>query len=319
MSDEFAVFTPTLQLSFFRRLSEIRERNLVEALLRTVEKIDTPEIDEQLAEFADADALRRISSFGMRGELLLPVPLLINLNPFLVGYYRLLYGFSQKEFYGKGPFGRFKRAEESGVITAPTSKMVPNLCKSLIRTGELFVGEISGLTIQNIKELQLLTLGAQWRGSHNNTLGSAATKQVFELIHGIVGERVIAESPNSISIKNDTGRIVEIDFFADPDVRIIEILSSQKRPLVSIEIKGGSDQSNIHNRLGEAEKSHIKAKQKGFYDFWTITRVDIHETIAREETPTTTKIFNLERLLDDSSEEYVRFREILQSVLSLKT
>ena len=28
-----------------------------------------------------------------------------------------------------------------------------------------------------------------------------------------------------------------------------------------MEIKGGSDISNAHNRVGEAEKSHIKARQ----------------------------------------------------------
>jgi hypothetical protein len=32
---------------------------------------------------------------------------------------------------------------------------------------------------------------------------------------------------------------------------------------VAVEIKGGKDYSNIHNRIGEAEKSHQKAKKEG--------------------------------------------------------
>jgi len=40
--------------------------------------------------------------------------------------------------------------------------------------------------------------------------------------------------------------------------------------IVAIEVKGGTDVSNAHNRAGEAEKSHTKAKGKGFRDFWTI-------------------------------------------------
>ena len=39
---------------------------------------------------------------------------------------------------------------------------------------------------------------------------------------------------------------------------------------IAIEIKGGTDVSNLHNRLGEAEKSHQNARLLGFTQFWTI-------------------------------------------------
>jgi hypothetical protein len=38
------------------------------------------------------------------------------------------------------------------------------------------------------------------------------------------------------------------------------------RSLAAIEIKGGRDYSNIHNRIGEAEKSHQKAEKQGYVE-----------------------------------------------------
>ena len=38
--------------------------------------------------------------------------------------------------------------------------------------------------------------------------------------------------------------------------------ASRDRPLVAIEVKAGTDASNIHNRIGEAEKSHLKARAR---------------------------------------------------------
>jgi hypothetical protein len=49
---------------------------------------------------------------------------------------------------------------------------------------------------------------------------------------------------------------VEVRFGSDPDVSITQQLKSQQRKLVAIELKGGTDVSNVWNRLGEAEKSH---------------------------------------------------------------
>ena len=48
----------------------------------------------------------------------------------------------------------------------------------------------------------------------------------------------------------------------DPDIRIQEEFEpGQLRNKVAIEIKGGTDISNAHNRAGEAEKSHQKGQE----------------------------------------------------------
>ncbi len=120
-------------------------------------------------------------------------------------------------------------------------------------------------------------------------------------------------------IENDSHRVVIIEFFSDPDVRITEQLASHTRALVSIEIKGGADFSNIHNRLGEAEKSHQKAKNAGFREFWTITKVHVDEPRARRETPTTTHFFCLEAVKDAGTAEHKRLRDMLASLLGIQT
>jgi len=48
------------------------------------------------------------------------------------------------------------------------------------------------------------------------------------------------------------------------------------RNRISIEVKGGTDYSNIHNRLGEAEKTHQNAKAAGFTEFWTVITLKIY-------------------------------------------
>ena len=89
--------------------------------------------------------------------------------------------------------------------------------------------------------------------------------------------------------------------------------------MVSIEIKGGADASNIHNRLGEAEKSHLKAKKRRCFEFWTIHRVDIDAEAARRDSPTTSHFFHLERLLESTSREHQRFRDLMASIIGIRT
>ncbi|MBC8876140.1 MAG: XcyI family restriction endonuclease [Planctomycetes bacterium] len=47
----------------------------------------------------------------------------------------MLYGISQKEFYNKGPFGRFKRLENSGELSERLAPLMDALCRSLVETG----------------------------------------------------------------------------------------------------------------------------------------------------------------------------------------
>lgn len=76
--------------------------------------------------------------------------------------------------------------------------------------------------------------------------------------------------------------------------------------------------SNIHNRLGEAEKSHQKARQQGFNQFWTMVNVKhLDLDVARRESPTTTAFFSVAQITDPRTAEYAEFKELLLSELGL--
>ena len=109
---------PDLQIDFSAALASIRKQFLQEALRNTVESLDITEIDGQLAAIVPKKDLANLAGHGLRGELMFPVPLLLQTSPRLLGYYRLLYGFSKKEFYGTGTgVSRFQSMEKSGVLS----------------------------------------------------------------------------------------------------------------------------------------------------------------------------------------------------------
>jgi hypothetical protein len=161
----------------------------------------------------------------------------------------------------------------------------------------------------------LLTLGPQLRGGSLNTLGAEATQRIFDLINQIVKPNVEKSGKRRIDVVNAAGRAVKIEFSSDPDICIREKLPSGSfRNLVAIEIKGGRDVSNIHNRIGEAEKSHQKARKQGFVEFWTMVGVShLNMDVARRESPTTDKFYRIQKILNPESEDFVDFRENLMS------
>ncbi|MCP1381901.1 XcyI family restriction endonuclease [Runella salmonicolor] len=317
LSKSFPVLSPELQIGFHYRLKNIKDLYFHEALRKAVQNLQISSIDAELNEYVPTDSLQKLASFSIRGEAIFPVPILLKENPFLLGYYRLLLGFSQKEFYSKGPFGIFKLMEEKGKLSPKSSQLLNGLCVSLIASAAEFVVQFEEFNLLIISELQILTVGPQLRGSINNEYGQIATQKTFGIIKDLVSKYILSSTPTSIKIKNDSGRIVTIKFSSDPDIEIIEELQSGSRGLISIEIKGGKDISNIHNRIGEAEKSHQKARQRGYFEFMTIISVDIDYIALKSESPTTSHFFNLFKISDKNSFEYQRFKDIISSIISV--
>ncbi|MBN1814150.1 MAG: XcyI family restriction endonuclease [Anaerolineae bacterium] len=316
---EFPVLSPALQLGFYERLEQARKELLLPALLAQIGLLDIGKLDEQLHELVDGERLSFVARRGLRGELVFPVPYVLSSKPTLIGYYRLLLGFSQKEFY-RGPFGRFKKMESDNVLTEATGDLLQPLCRSLIESAWILVNGLSDLSQDTLNSLALLTLGPQFRGSRNVNLGVEAIKTVFALIKAAVSDRIKNEGPAHLEVMSAANRVYRIEFSPDPDIAIRQILKdSSCRNRIAIEIKGGTDFSNIHNRLGEAEKSHQKAKGEGFTQFWTVINVaaNIKPSVWRQETPTTNELFYLEQITDIRSSEYTRFKEYLVSELGI--
>jgi hypothetical protein len=318
---KFKIPRPDLQITFFHRLKDIRKTYLLDSLLSVVATLQIPKIDEELGAFVSNKGLQKVAGWGLRGEIVFPVPCILHANPNILGYYRLLLGFSQKQFYGaQYGFGPLKSMEEKGLLSAVNEAVLPDLCQTLCASAEFLVQGVDDLSQESVHELTLLTLGPQLRGGALNILGTRATKRVFDLISSIVEPSVVSKTDRSLELENAAGRPVKVEFASDPDICIREELPSGRyRNLVAIEIKGGRDYSNIHNRIGEAEKSHQKAKKQGYVECWTMVGVfDLDMALARRESPSTDRFYLIENITEKGGTEFEDFRENLLSRVGIR-
>ena len=99
MKSNINIPSPELQIDFSFALGQIRSLYLQDALGQTIQNMDIAEVDQQLSTYVPKENLKALARHGLRGELVYPVPCVLEENPHLLGYYRLLLGFSQKEFY----------------------------------------------------------------------------------------------------------------------------------------------------------------------------------------------------------------------------
>ncbi|MBU4604376.1 MAG: XcyI family restriction endonuclease, partial [Proteobacteria bacterium] len=98
MTAEINIPAPDLQIAFSFDLAQIRRVYLQDALSNTINDLDLTTLDLQLKEYVPQDSLKILAKRGLRGELVFPIPCILETNPFMLGYYRLLLGFSKKEF-----------------------------------------------------------------------------------------------------------------------------------------------------------------------------------------------------------------------------
>ena len=82
----FPILKPSGQIDFYARLQAVRVRYLSEALKKTVDapSFDLEKLNTELAEYVDSKYLKRLASFGLRGEVCFPVPYLFTQNPYLL-------------------------------------------------------------------------------------------------------------------------------------------------------------------------------------------------------------------------------------------
>lgn len=227
----FRIPSPDLQIDSSFALVQIRQEYLQEALCKTIKNMDITELDKELADFVPVADLATLASRGLRGELLFPVPCLLTRNPKLIGYYRLLYGFSQKAFYS-ADFGlaMFKQMEDRGLLTESSSGSIPSLCRALSGCASSLLKGVGDerLTKEFMDDLSLLTLGPQLRGGANVRKGTAGIVKIFDSISRIVRESVISSDRQCIEIKNAAGREVLIEFASDPDIIIREVMAEKR-------------------------------------------------------------------------------------------
>jgi hypothetical protein len=213
--------------------------------------------------------------------------------------------------------------EDAGITDPRSEASLPALCRSLCATGQILVEALGDISLGTVFELQLLTLGPQFKGSGNVKVGQNAIETFFTLLRSLLSPYSPTVKGRSLAFRNDSKLTVLVRLASDPDVSITQELEGEERKLVAIELKGGKDVSNIWNRLGEAEKSHLKAKARGFNELWTVTRVDLTtaqelQNKARAQSPSTTRFFFLDRIADPTTPEALQFRQVLGSMMGVR-
>jgi glycosyltransferase involved in cell wall biosynthesis len=209
--------------------------------------------------------------------------------------------------------------EDAGAL--PKGADIEALAKELSRC---LTALIDGIGIRRVTrdlldDLTLLTLGPQLRGGANVKKGSVSTQAVFELVYAIVKSSLSSATEKKLEVRNAAGRKVLIEFSADPDIVIREVLGKKNfRNIISIEVKGGTDYSNIHNRIGEAEKSHQKARRNGYVECWTIVNVDrLDAAKAFSESPSTDRFYKLSEIIDGRTAGYLEFRSRITALIGI--
>lgn len=301
---------PSRQVGFYQLLVAARKMYFMDALSDALRSLDPRVIKEQASQYVPADVQKILAASGLRDEYVFPLPAVIIAKPTLIGYYRLLLGSPQKSFYqGKTGMGRFRSMEASGTMSERQRSYVHAFCQTMSAPLADLLRQIPGFTERDLRELPLLTFGSQLQGSNNTQIGRKAMQEIFFAIAEIVRRNVTKKESHKLILKNSAGRVVLVTLAHDPDVCIQELVGDSTHNKVAIEVKGGTDVSNAHNRAGEAEKSHLKAKQKGYREFWTIIfKTGLELSKLRQESQTTTEWFNVTELLARNGPDWEEFR-----------
>ena len=200
--------------------------------------------------------------------------------------------------------------EFRGLISATQLSVLPLFCEVMSKElAELVRRASSPLTDRDVGDLPLLTIGSQFQGSNNTKIGKQAIYSAVVAVTGIVKDHLLKQTERELLIMNSAGRRVRIQLASDPDIGIDEEFGSHWRRKVAVEIKGGTDRSNAHNRVGEAEKSHQKAKSVGYRDFWTIiSKRGLDMKKISRESPTTNSWFDAGEVLGQKGDDWEDFR-----------
>lgn len=311
--------SPARQVRFYQLLVAARKRWFIDVLSEALRQLEQKVVKQQIAEYVPDDVQKILAVAGLRDEHVFPVPAVIEAKPSLIGYYRLLLGAPQKSFYkGSTGMGRFKSMEGLGTLGEKQKPYVSEFCHAMSAPLAELVRQIPEISERDLHELPLLTFGSQLQGSNNTQIGKTAMKEVFVAIHEIVSKRAIEKTEASIVLKNSARRTVVITLSHDPDVRIEERVGDGVHNRVAIEVKGGTDISNAHNRAGEAEKSHQKAKKRGFPEFWTLISLQGLDLLKLQaESPTTNHWFDITEILARKGHDWNEFKQRTAGALGI--
>lgn len=303
-----------------------RNTQLDTAVMMTAGKIDPRFLKEDSLRCVPGNGLGLAQQLGIRDELVYALPCMLRQEPALIGYYRMLLGYSLKQFYAtESGLSSFREMEE-GIIPQSISDEDLLLFCSIFNDSmsEFLVQAKRDSIIKDLRDLPIMTLGVYVDGVWRNRVGQGAAESVASSMLDILThsdyEKISGDAPSEfVLLAPDGFRRFRVHSASDPDIAVTEITNSSERKVLCIEVKGGQDVANVHNRAGEAEKSHQKAKRDGWPKTWTVI---LWSSLSEEqrkkiqvEAPTTDEWFDVNQVCSESGESYKRFSERLVSTL----
>ena len=309
-----------LAIDLYTGLVNARRTKLQPALNAAVKAVGVAAIDQDLQRLVPAGVLTHLASLGLRGERVFPVPAIIKHAPPLIGYYRMLLGLSQKEFGQSQRLGyaAWVNAERTGRLSPDLIGALDQFCSALINPLVQLVTVMNQFDDRDLSDLSLLTLGPTLQGGRNTVIGSRAAAEVFQALRSLVAPFTVFDSPRLIRFQTPSGRNFELIPASDPDIAIDEGIGKQTAPLIAIEIKGGKDISNAYNRAGEAEKSHISAKLRGYNHRWTIIHMSgLDRRRVCQKTPSSTEVFEAADIIQQSGGDWMKFQQKLKRIIGV--
>lgn len=282
-------------------------------------------IDRELNELVPSHALNHVARLGLRGERVFPVPSILEHAPPLIGYYRMLLGISKKEFAqtNKLGYGPWLGAEERGSMPDRLVPHLPRFCSALIEPLVQVVYAMDTFDDRDLGDLALLTLGPTLQGGRNNVIGSRASKAVFDSMRSLLEENWISfTAERLVRFTAPNGQSFALVEGSDPDIRLdASMPDGLEVPVIAIEIKGGEDAANAHNRAGEANKSHLNAQIAGYDHRWTIMIMrGLDRDRLHRETPSTTELFEASEIMAQSGADWealgLLFATIIEAPIS---
>ena len=195
------------QVTFHQLLVAARKTLLMDALSAALGRVNPTKLKAELATYIPRDTQRILAAAGIRDEHVFPTPIILETGPMLVGYYRLLLGIPQKTFYVTDTgMSQFKSMEARGVLNDRQKAALPAFCKAMSEGLADLVRQMSPtITPRDVAELPLLTIGAQFQGSNNNTIGKRAILDVFLSIREVVKGYITKEDDRGLTLRNSAG------------------------------------------------------------------------------------------------------------------
>lgn len=187
---------PDRQVTFHSLLVTARQAWLMDALSGALGQVDPAGVSEGLSQYAPAAARKILAAAGLRDEHVFPTPSILKAKPTLVGYYRLLLGSPRKTFYASATgMSQIQSMETRGTLTAEQEAILPAFCQEMGKVlGDLVAQLSPTVTRQDLLELPILTLGQQFQGGRNNTIGKEATDGVFRSINAYLDQLITSRA-----------------------------------------------------------------------------------------------------------------------------